>query len=451
MRTRLGVLVGAVVVALALVSSGAVATVGARIASSCRVRAVRPEVGKVTQRVVLHGKVSCSQARRTYLAFLRAEDSGACGSGRICGVLQAGGWQCSFLSSVESKEDGGLQARCSRKGSSFGVYNVAAKTGRARDPAAVARAGSLKGVIGLNFTGGRVHGYRVSLGGAVGTPGASQDVLSLVLTKTTGGLAQSHSWGVKLAAGEININRSKASIVVDDPLGPGGADGELNFTFSGPPHLQSLKRLFGCNSKHNVIYGTLTGTIRIKVGDHFFKTITVTRMTGWAVDTYTTNVCLAPCPSPYYIVDGSGPFSLTKPVAYLEAGSPGGKRRPSTVAVSVFDPTVGTPFLEINHELGAEAPKSFVSSNPNLTRAQVKTPGGVLSGSLSLKSSGPLHKLAPSVCKGGHYPETFRYAKVTKGRITATFDSIGKFSLGTNLNSPGPGGSRPDTLISHVS
>lgn len=129
MRTRLGLLSVAVVVALALVSSGALATVGARIASPCRVQAVRPEVGKVTQRVVLHGKVSCSQARRTYLAFLRDEDSGACGSGRICGVLQPGGWQCSFLSSVESKADGGLQARCSRAGASFGVYNLARKRG----------------------------------------------------------------------------------------------------------------------------------------------------------------------------------------------------------------------------------------------------------------------------------------------------------------------------------
>lgn len=125
MRTRLGLLSVAIVVALALVSTDALATGGARIASSCRVQAVRPEVGKLTQRVVLHGKVSCSQARRAYLAFLRDEDSGACGSGRICEVLQPGGWQCSFLSSVESKADGGLLAGCSRAGASFGVYNLA--------------------------------------------------------------------------------------------------------------------------------------------------------------------------------------------------------------------------------------------------------------------------------------------------------------------------------------
>ena len=355
-----------------------------------------------------------------------------------------------FLSSVESKEDGGLQAACSRKGSSFGVYNVAAKTGKARDPAARGQAGSLNGVIGLIFTGGLVHGYRVSLGGEVGTPGTSLDTLSLALSKTTGGLTQSDSWDVKLAAGEININRSKASIVVDDPLGPSGADGEFNFTISAPPHQQTLKKLFGCSSKHNAIYGALTGTIRIKVGDQFFKTITVTRMTGWAVDTYTTNVCLAPCPSPYYSVEGSGPYSLTKPVAYLEAAGEGGKQERYTVTVSVFDPTVGTPFVQINHEIGGVAATSFVRSNPNLTSAQVSTPGGVLSGSLSLESSGGLRKFAGERCSGGDTQTTSRNATVTKGTITATFDSIGQISLGTSLNSPGPGGSPPETLISRV-
>ncbi len=133
MRTRLALFSVAIVVALTLVTTAARAGGSARIAASCRVQAVRPEVGKVTQRVVLRGRVVCSQARRAYLAFLRAEDSGACGSGRICGVLQPGGWQCSLVSSVESKADGGLQAGCSRPGASFGVSNVArngGKTGR---------------------------------------------------------------------------------------------------------------------------------------------------------------------------------------------------------------------------------------------------------------------------------------------------------------------------------
>jgi hypothetical protein len=130
MRTRLGLLCAAIVVALALVSTDALARDGARIASSCQVQGVRPVAGRFTQRLVLHGEVSCAQARRTYLAFLHDADSGACGSGRICGVLQPGGWQCSFLSSVESNADGGLLAGCSREGASFGAYNLAGNGGK---------------------------------------------------------------------------------------------------------------------------------------------------------------------------------------------------------------------------------------------------------------------------------------------------------------------------------
>jgi hypothetical protein len=311
-------------------------------------------------------------------------------------------------------------------------YAFAGLIGLVLAAAPAAQAGSLKGEIGLGFTGGQVHGYRVSLGGEVGTPGKSLDVLSLALTKTTGGLTQTHAWTVKLVAGEITLNRSKASIVVNDPLGAGGADGEFKFSFSGRP---KLEREAPCGAMHNVVKGTLTGTIRIKVGDHFFKTITVRRMTGWAQDTYTRS-CLAPCPHPYEFVTGSGPFSPTKPDVVLSAQTQAG-RQLSYVAVSVFDPTAGTPFLEISHILYAVAAKPLVSSNPSLTSANVSTPGGALSGSLSFKSSGALHNLSPLVCKGGHAQETTRSAKVTKGRITATFDSIGKFSLDTNLNASG--------------
>lgn len=135
---RLGLIPVVAVVFLALVSTGAQATAGARVASPCLVQAVRPIVGKFTKRLVLRGKVSCSEAGRTYRAFLRDEDSGACGSGQICGIRQAGGWQCAFLSVVESKQDHGLEADCSRRGASFGVYSVAGKSGKARDTTAPA-------------------------------------------------------------------------------------------------------------------------------------------------------------------------------------------------------------------------------------------------------------------------------------------------------------------------
>jgi len=379
------------------------------------------------------------------LAALTALAAGAhaAGGGRIT--------RCSSMPSVESKDNGGRLAGCSRKGSSFGVYDVAAKTGRARARAVGGQADSMKGVIGLGFTGGLVHGYRESLGGEIGATGTTPDTLSLTLSKTTGGLTESHSWAVAVPTDAIDINRSTASIAVDDPLGPGGADGQLNFTFGGRPHLRSLGKLFGCNAKHDVIYGTLTGTIRLESGDRFFKTITITRMTGWAADTYTTGVCLAPCPSPYYSVDGAGPYSQASPVDYLETGGQGAVHRRYTVAVSVFDPTVGTPFVQITHVISAAAATSFVRSNPRLSSAHVSTPGGVLSGSLSLKGSGGLHTYGAEVCRGGHANGTTRYATVTSGAITAAFDAIGKVSLGANLNSPGPGGSRPQTLIDHVS
>jgi hypothetical protein len=311
-------------------------------------------------------------------------------------------------------------------------FAFAGLIGIALASAPAAQAGSLKGEIGLAFIGGRVHGYRVLLGGEVGTPAMARDGLSLELTKTTGTVTQTHLWGVKLVAGEITLNRSKALIVVNDPLGAGGADGEVDFSFSGRP---KLERVAPCGAMRNVVKGTLKGTIRIKVGDHFFRTITVTGMTGTAEDSYTTG-CLAPCPRPYDLVQGSGPFSPTKPNVVLTAQTQAGKQLAS-VAVSVFDPTAGTPFVLISHVLYAVAAKPLVSSNPSLTSANVSTPGGALSGSLGFKSSGAPHNDSPLVCKGGHAQETTRSAKVTKGRITATFDSIGKFSVDTNLNASG--------------
>ena len=325
----------------------------------------------------------------------------------------------------------------------LGVNDIAVD---ALGPSAGQQTGSLRGAIGLAFAGGRVHGYKVSLGGEVGQQGTVPDTLDVVATKTTGGLTQSHDWAVKLVAGEITINRSKASVVVRDPLGPGGADGGIDFTFSGRPRTKSI---FGCRIKHNMVYGTLTGTIRIKVGDHFFKTITVTRMTGWAADTY-TNYCLAPCPSPYYVVSGSGPYSPAKRNVVLTAETRLG-RQPSSVAVSVFDPTAGTPFIQISHVLYAARAKPFVNSNVKLTGADVSGPGGALSGSLSFKSSGRPHTTGPAPCKGGHDHTIYRSAKLTTGRITATFDSIGKFSLGSNMNKRLPDGVPELPTISRVS
>jgi hypothetical protein len=64
---------------------------------------VATDLGPQTDRLALRGEVSCAQARRTLRAFLRDANSGACGSGRICGIRQPGGWQCAFLGAVESQ------------------------------------------------------------------------------------------------------------------------------------------------------------------------------------------------------------------------------------------------------------------------------------------------------------------------------------------------------------
>jgi hypothetical protein len=69
---------------------------------------------------------------------------------------------------------------------------------------------------------------------------------------------------VPLPARDVMINRAKASIKVVDHPGPGGSDGELNFTFSGPPRRQNL---VPCTGRHNVVKGALNGTIRIRIGD----------------------------------------------------------------------------------------------------------------------------------------------------------------------------------------
>ena len=70
----------------------------------------------------------------------------------------------------------------------------------------------------------------------------------------------------------------------------------------------------------------------------------------------------------------------------------------------------------------------------DLTNGKLGTPGGTLSGSLTFQASGAPVKLSGSKCKGGPSGETSRQAKVTAGTITATFDSIGKVVLDTNLN-----------------
>ena len=113
------------VAAIAVVAASVAAARGTHAAAACLAPAVTPPGAKV--RLALRGKVSCAQARRTVRAFLRDENSGACGSGRICEIRQPGGWQCALLSTVESRMLDGEQADCVRAGGSFGVYKASRK------------------------------------------------------------------------------------------------------------------------------------------------------------------------------------------------------------------------------------------------------------------------------------------------------------------------------------
>lgn len=295
--------------------------------------------------------------------------------------------------------------------------------------------GSLKGTIALVLNGGSVHGYSASLAGNVGTPHGTEDLLTFSLRKTMGAVIEEHAWAVKLTAGEVRIRRSKATITVHDPLGVGGADGELNFTFIGT---RQRPTAFPCGATHNEVEGTLDGTIRIRVRDHFFKTVTVHHMTGTAIGTYDSHVCLAACPRPYYFVQVTGSYSPTRPSVDLEARTQPPKGE-NSVSVSVFDPVAGTPFIQISHVLDAVGPESHYSSTPSMSSGSVTTPGGALAGSLTLQASGGLKSEGSTGCKGGPQKLSGRSAKVVGGRIMANFDSIGRFSIATNLNEGAPG------------
>jgi hypothetical protein len=75
----------------------------ARVATSCpNIIFTYPSGLRATRRVVLHGRVSCAEAMRV----IRVWRAHPCRS-RIC-PPQAGGWICSYLSSVEIKDSGGL-------------------------------------------------------------------------------------------------------------------------------------------------------------------------------------------------------------------------------------------------------------------------------------------------------------------------------------------------------
>jgi len=125
MRKRLWLIPVVVIVALALMSTGAGAADGGRIASACSNQTVNGGryVGKVTLRFVLIGKVSCTEAHSNIRAFFHHVAVGPC-EGNICGIDPAGGWTCSWpLYAGEGDDD---FAGCFRPatGAKIRVYKV---------------------------------------------------------------------------------------------------------------------------------------------------------------------------------------------------------------------------------------------------------------------------------------------------------------------------------------
>jgi hypothetical protein len=117
-----------VIVTLALMATAAAASDGGgRVASAClnkRLAGFPPSpTRQVTFRLVLHGKVSCTRARRTSRAYEKAALAGRCPY-RICTEATfAGGWKCASSSAVEEHE-GAPAFSCANRQASFAGYVV---------------------------------------------------------------------------------------------------------------------------------------------------------------------------------------------------------------------------------------------------------------------------------------------------------------------------------------
>jgi virginiamycin B lyase len=286
----------------------------------------------------------------------------------------------------------------------------------------------LKGTISLAFKGGRVKGYRVSMSGTVGSAGGI-DTIHVLLAKSRGDrLYQSHGWDVELGPGDVKLDRAKASIAVNHPLGPGGDKGVIAFTINGRPK----RAHFACQSAANRVTGTLNGTIRIVVGDEFFKTITVTHMRGTATGRQSAarGCPHGTCRPQSWLGAEGGPFRGRNVLVGATTTRPGGRRYDS-LTIGLFEPTVGTPFTQISHILSTSGRKRLFNVRRALTGAKVSAPGGVMSGSLRLRSVGALKRRAFGHCTHGILS---RRVKVVGGAITGDFDSIGKTVFDTNLN-----------------
>ena len=133
---------GGAIAVLALMSSGAQATGGGKIATGCSNETVAVFGKPTTLRFVLHG-VSCRQAQKLIRTYFRTATSRSCRNrGTICILDFPGGWTCSFIFAGEGPGFAGcFQLRSHR----FKVYK-AARPKRTPHRGFFTTAGTLHGV-----------------------------------------------------------------------------------------------------------------------------------------------------------------------------------------------------------------------------------------------------------------------------------------------------------------
>jgi hypothetical protein len=313
------------------------------------------------------------------------------------------------------------------RGTALGI-GIALLAALAVPPHAMAR--SLKGQVSFDGFGAKVHGYQVAVFGTVGTASAGSDTLTIELSKTSGRVTQRHSWDLNLAAGTVKLNRSRPSIVVNQSL---GASGGVNFRIGGTLRRGSRE----CRTHPSLLTGRLRGIIRIRVGDRFFKTITIRRMRVFGQD----------LPRGFLDCGGNGRscFSTSRT---LFGSSPGdtairrldvdvstevvNHKRQTFESFSVDDPSAGTAFSSIRHTLSATVRRSLFTANPALTAATVRAPGGRIRGSMSFAASGE-PGTGSDTCRNRTRPLVFQPVQLTAGGVTARFDSIGAIPFGANM------------------
>jgi hypothetical protein len=127
MRKRLCFVPVIVLVALALMSTGAGATGDGQATSACSNVTVNggKYVGQLTLTFGLVGRVSCNEAHSVVRAYFRKMAAGQCGAqNNFCNLQFAGGWDCSIFFATESQETGGAIYGCARPGAKIRLYKA---------------------------------------------------------------------------------------------------------------------------------------------------------------------------------------------------------------------------------------------------------------------------------------------------------------------------------------